>query len=166
MTDSGPLTTDPPQGSRLDCRPNGMRWSRFLRWPWIYLLAVAAIAGTADYWGSRAAVKTCEQDGQAIVPELAADIQTATKVWHPFCSILCARQWLGQHPKANPEQMIVRDALTGRPLENSVAFFVESDVVTNPSNGNRVHAFQYRTDAAEHIRRFHGREVDDPLLID
>ncbi len=136
------------------------------KWPAAYLMVMALIALAAGLWGGFDTSETCEMDGQELTSTLRADLKMADGRWHAFCSIQCARRWLAKGPHPAPEEAVVRDALTGEPLDAYVAVFVESSVVTNPANGNNIHAFQYRTDAAEHIRRFDGREIDDPFQVD
>lgn len=47
-----------------------------------------------------------------------------------------------------------------------MAYFVESDLITNKTNRNRVHAFQQRQYAHIHAEKFHGETVDDPFYVD
>jgi len=133
------------------------------KWPIGYALLMVLIAAGATLWESRSPVGTCEMDGQPIDPHYEVDLKLADGSWHSFCSILCARRWLDKKKIDYPEEARVRDALTGVPLDAYVAFFVESPIVTNPANGNNIHAFRYRTDAADHIRRFGGHMIDSPF---
>ena len=87
----------------------------------------------------------------------------ADGVQHHFCSVECARRWLAAQSGAAVKAATVRDALTGQPLDSYAAFFVRSEIVTNRANGNNIHAFRYRTEALDHIRRFGGESIADPL---
>jgi hypothetical protein len=135
---------------------------RTWKWPAAYLTVMAMIALAASL-GSRYLVgERCEMDGQALPATLRVDVKLANGTTHSFCSIECARRWLSAQ-KSSVKEAVVRDALTGEPLDAYVAFFVESPIVTNRANGNHVHAFRVRTDAMEHIRRFGGHEIGDPF---
>ena len=47
-----------------------------------------------------------------------------------------------------------------------MAYFVESDLITNKTNNNRIHAFQQRQHAQTHAKKFNGSTIDDPFEID
>lgn len=126
---------------------------------------MALIALLASLWGGYETQETCEMDGQELSSNLRVDLTMSDGGSHAFCSIECARRWLARQPEPSAKEAVVRDALTGEPLDAYVAFFVQSPVVTNRANGNNIHAFRYRIDAAEHIRRFHGEEIADPFGV-
>jgi hypothetical protein len=136
---------------------------RAWKWPAAYLTVMALIAMTVSLASRYLARETCEMDGQTLPVTLRVDLKMADGVKHSFCSIECARRWLANQPNATAKEAVVRDALTGEPLDAYVAIFVESPIVTNRANGNDVHAFRVRTDAMEHIRRFGGQEISDPF---
>ncbi len=138
------------------------------RWKWTvaYLMLMALIALAAGLCGRYGSGKTCEMDGQELSPGLRVDLKMADGSGYAFCSIACARRWLDRQPDTLANEAVVRDALSGEPLDAYVAFFVRSKVVTNPTNGNNIHAFQYRTDAMEHVRRFRGQLIADPFEVE
>lgn len=138
--------------------PNRRTW-----WPLAYLGVMLAIAFAAATWRARASSLSCEMDGQAVLSNLQVDLKMADGPWHTFCSIECARRWLAEKGDDYPDEAIVRDALTGEPLDAYVAIFVQSKIETNSANGNNIHAFRYQTEAANHIRRFGGHEIDSPF---
>ena len=105
-------------------------------------------------------------DGQALSPALRVDLTMADGTSHAFCTIACARSWLANQPHATPKQATVRDAITGEPIDAYTAFFVQSKLVTNRANANNIHAFRFRTDAAEHIRQFGGQLIADPFEVE
>ena len=133
------------------------------KWSAIYLTLMALVALGASLWSSYGPGERCEMDGQALPPALRVDLQTADGAAHAFCSIECARRWLAENSSPALKEATVRDALTGEPLDAFVAFFVESPIVTNRANGNDTHAFRFRTDAMEHLRRFGGQLIADPF---
>ncbi len=133
------------------------------KWSASYLTLMGLVALGASLWGSYGPGEICEMDGQALSPALRVDLRTADGAAHEFCTIECARRWLAENSSAALKEATVRDALSGEPLDAYVAFFVESPIVTNPANGNNIHAFRFRTEAMEHIRRFGGQLIEDPF---
>ena len=105
-------------------------------------------------------------DGQRLSPSLRVDLKMADGTSHAFCTIACAQRWVAQQSGVAAKEAVVRDAITGEPLDADVAFFVRSKVVTDRATGNDIHAFRFRTDALEHIRRFGGRIIDDPFEVE
>jgi hypothetical protein len=136
------------------------------KWPLAYLILVALLALAVGFWNHYGTAERCETDGQALSPALRVDLKMPGGVWHAFCTIECARRWLARQPRAGPEEAVVRDALSGEPLDAYVAFFVRSKVVTSRSSGNNIHAFRFRTDAMEHLRLFGGEEINDPFQVE
>lgn len=79
-----------------------------------------------------------------------------------FCSIYCAANWF--NPNAEKvENVLVKDEIRGTEINSEAAQFVESELVTNKANGNRIHVFQQRLDALEHMKRFNGNYVENPF---
>lgn len=136
---------------------------RIRKWPVAYLALMALVALAASLWGGYETHEACEMDGQELSSNLRVDLKMADGRSYAFCSIECARRWLALQPGTHPQEAVVRDALTGQPLDAYVAFFVRSKVATNPANGNDIHAFRFRSEAAEHVRRFGGQQIADPL---
>ena len=135
-------------------------------WNWLYLLAACLLTLAASLWLDRGRGEACSMCGDPIDPALAVDLEQPVGRWQSFCTIRCAQVWLELRGAGSPVEATVRDALTGAPLDAYTAFFVQSEVVTRKANGNDIHAFQYRSDAAEHARRFNGREIPDPFQVD
>jgi hypothetical protein len=131
-----------------------------------YVILMGLVALAASLWQTYGASQTCEMDGQAISPALRVDLTMADGTSHAFCTIACAHNWLANQPHTTPEQATVRDAITGEPVDAYTAFFVQSKLVTNRANANNIHAFRFRTDAAEHIRRFGGQLIADPFEVE
>jgi hypothetical protein len=136
---------------------------RASKWPVCYLVLMALLALASSLWGRYGASETCEMDGQPLTSSLRVDLRMAGGTRHAFCTVRCAERWLAQQPNATVKEALVRDALTGEPLDAYVAFFVRSKLVTNRANGNNIHAFRFRTDAMEHVRRFGGLLIEDPF---
>jgi hypothetical protein len=136
------------------------------KWALAYLLLMALLALAASLWGNYGSPESCEMDGQPLTSALRVDLKMPDGTSHAFCTIECARHWLAQQPGPTAKEVVVRDALTGESLDAYVAFFVRSRFVSNRANGNNIHAFRFRTDAQEHIRRFSGREIADPFGVE
>jgi hypothetical protein len=128
-----------------------------------YLLLAAIVAMGTSLWTRHVASGRCEQDGQELPPALRVDLEMADGSEHQFCSVECARRWLVAQSGTVLKAAVVRDALTGEPLDSYTAFFIRSEIVTNRANGNNIHAFRYRTEALDHIRRFGAELIADPL---
>ena len=137
-----------------------------LKWPLTYLLLVGLLALGASLWRGYGASETCEMDGQQLSPSLRVDLKMADGTSHAFCTIACTQRWLAHQPRVAHKEALVRDAITGEPLDAYVAFCVRSKLVTDRATGNDIHAFRFRTDALEHVRRFGGRIIDDPFEVE
>jgi NitT/TauT family transport system substrate-binding protein len=57
----------------------------------------------------------------------------------------------------------VIDETTGQSLDSTLAFFVESEVVTVPEVKNRIHSFTNKEDAMTHARQFDGKLIENPF---
>jgi len=57
----------------------------------------------------------------------------------------------------------VTDEVTGKRIDASIAWFVESSIVTNQSTGNKIHAFAEKTDAEKHAKDFSGVIIENPF---
>ena len=59
--------------------------------------------------------------------------------------------------------MAVTDEVTGKKIDASLAHFVESEVVTNWTNMNRIHSFAEEKNALQHISDHNGKRVRNPF---
>lgn len=117
----------------------------------LVLIAVGGTSYQKYYRSSR-----CAYDGSIIQPIYEVKIYLKNGAEEKkFCSIYCAANWF--NPNIDKvERVIVKDEIRGTEISSEMAYFVESELVTNESNGNRIHVFQRRTDAIEHMKRFNG----------
>ena len=134
-----------------------------LKRPVTYLFLMASIALASSLWREYGAGASCEMDGQPLSPGLRVDLKLVDGTSHAFCTIICAKQWLAHQPHGALKEATVRDAISGEPTDAYVAFFVRSELVTNRANGNNLHAFRFRSDAAQHIEKFGGALIEDPF---
>lgn len=80
-----------------------------------------------------------------------------------FCCIGCARKWLDGN-RGKVEYITVTDEVTGKRIDASIAYFVESSIVTNQSTGNRIHVFAEKGDAEKHAKEFGGTIIKNPFV--
>ena len=57
------------------------------------------------------------------------------------------------------------DEVTGKRIDASIAYFVESSIVTNQSTGNKIHVFAEKADAEKHAKDFSGTVIRNPFMI-
>jgi len=107
----------------------------------------------------------CAYDGSPVTPIYEVDIVLKEKSTKRFCSIYCATQWFKNNVTLI-DHVIVTDEIRGNQIDSYMAYFVESELITNETNDNRIHAFQQRLDAITHAEKFHGTMTDDPFSLD
>jgi hypothetical protein len=81
-----------------------------------------------------------------------------------FSCVLSAQLWL----KGNSEPISaiwVTDETTGEKIRAELAYYVESNVITTPHIGNRVHAFSHEKAAELHAKQYKGKLVKNPLKV-
>lgn len=104
----------------------------------------------------------CDYDGTKIVPLYAVYFTLQDGTEKKYCSIVCASMSF-QELKGRIKEVVVVDEPSGKKINASDAFFVESEVVTVPHVSNRIHTFGNKEDAAKHVQRFNGRWVENPF---
>ena len=130
---------------------------------WLSSLAVAVLAVGLPCLGTfvrRQRLPQCALDGVAIDPVYAVEIIDGQGKSQRFCCIRCAQYWLAKEPLVTGA-VHVTDEVSARPLDAADAYFVRSNVITNPVTGNRIHSFAGRGDAESHAKQFRGRILDD-----
>ena len=70
--------------------------------------------------------------------------------------------WLSEN-KEPISHIMVRDEVTGEKIDASIAYYVDSEIITNNVNNNRVHAFLKLEDAERHAKSYKGRIVKNPF---
>lgn len=106
----------------------------------------------------------CALDASRIEPIYQVDITPADGGTVKFCCVECAKKWLSAN-KRTVRAVTVTDETTGGRLDASIAYFVESLIVTNPSTGNRIHVFAEKADAERHAKEFGGTVITNPFAI-
>lgn len=132
---------------------------------WIGLAIVFGIALGGVLYQKFIKSPRCAYDGSAIPLIYEVDIIFKDQSTKKFCSIYCAAQWFKNNVQGI-DHVIVTDEMRGNKIDSYMAYFVESELVTNETNDNRIHVFQQRQDALAHAEKFHGTMTDDPFTID
>ena len=132
---------------------------------WGGLAIVLAIALAGISYQKLLKSPRCVYEGSAIPRIYEVDIVLKDKSTRKFCSIYCAREWFKKNA-GSVSHAIVTDEIRGNKIDSYMAYFVESELVSNKTNGDRIHVFQQRQDALTHAERFHGATIDDPFVVD
>ncbi len=132
-------------------------------WIGLIILIIIALAGASYQKLLRS--PRCAYDGTAIPSIYEVDIILKDHSTKKFCSIYCAAHWFKNNVQ-RVDHVIVTDEIRGTKIDSYMAYFVESELVTNETNDNRIHVFQQRQDALTHAEKFHGAMTDDPFAID
>jgi len=131
------------------------------KWPIIIVVAFTLIAVAGSLF-KKSGGDVCALDAIKIEPIYQVDITPADGKTLKFCCIGCARKWLAGN-KGKVEYITVTDEVTGKRIDSSIAYFVESSIVTNQSTGNRIHAFSEKADAEKHAKEFGGTIIQNPF---
>jgi len=132
---------------------------------WIGIAIVLAIALAGISYQKLLKSPRCVYEGSAIPRIYEVDIVLKDKSARKFCSIYCAKQWF-KNNTSSVSNVIVTDEIRGNKIDSYMAYFVESELVSNKTNGDHTHVFQQRQDALAHAEKFHGATIDDPFAVD
>jgi hypothetical protein len=129
------------------------------------ILLIGTLLALASAWYRRQhAIAFCQFDNNRIEPVYEVDLIANDDARWRFCSVYCASQWW-QRSRRDVREIIVRDEVTGKPLDASLATFVESDVVTYLTHGDRVHVFADPEQAQRHAKQYRGRVVPSLFAV-
>jgi hypothetical protein len=126
---------------------------------WFCALSLFAVLSRGQVRGARP--DRCSLDGTAIEPIHRVDLMQGGDPVASFCSLACALAWPAV-PAGSWWQL--RDEVSGRPIDASRAWFVESRVVTVATRRERIHVFLEPTEAMNHCVQFGGARIADPFL--
>ena len=132
---------------------------------WIGIIVILAIALGGTLYQKLLKNPHCAYDGSPVTPIYEVDIVLKDKSTKKFCSIYCAAQWFKNNVNLI-DHVVVTDEIRGNKIDSYMAYFVESELITNETNDNRIHVFQQRQDAITHSEKFHGTMTDDPFSLD
>jgi hypothetical protein len=128
-------------------------------------LVVLAALPVVGHWVRGEHQDRCALDGVRIVPAFRVRIVHRCGQTDQFCCIRCVELWL-QRQVVQPDAVYVTDEVTGQEIDSALAWFVRSSVITTATTGNRIHAFQTKSDAERHAVNCRGtvlRESDRPF---
>jgi NitT/TauT family transport system substrate-binding protein len=131
----------------------------------IFISFVIIVAVIGGLWGRKKGTQVgdrCEVDRTIINPMFEVRAFLKDQSLKKFCSITCAQVW-HQENKDKVIYFTVVDGKTGQNLDSSLAFFVESEVITIPRAKDRVHTFSNKADALAHAQQFKGRLIENPF---
>lgn len=104
----------------------------------------------------------CSLDGSQIQPLYEVVIIHKDKSSPKFSCVVSAQIWF----RVNSERVssiLVADEVTGEKIKAEHAFYVESEVVTTPHTGNKIHVFTQKTAAKLHAQKFKGKLIKNPF---
>lgn len=131
------------------------------KWP-IIVIVIFILAALAGSLLKKSGGDRCALDATRIEPIYQVDITTAEGKTLKFCCIECAKKWLAAN-KGKVSAVTVTDEVTGKRIDASIAYFVESSIITNPSTGNKIHVFADKADAEKHANEFGGILIQNPF---
>ncbi len=125
------------------------------------LIVIGAIAAIGGFMRGHMAAR-CDYDGTQIQPIYEVNFELEDGSTKRFCCIVCALMDLKDEEK-RLKYITMVDEVSGKKIDDSLAFFVESDVITIPHVKNRIHVFAEKGDAERHARQFNGKLIPNPF---
>lgn len=132
------------------------------RWITLFIIFVIISSALSCKKEPKATEDRCDYDGVKIEPLYAVYFTLQDGKEKKYCSIVCASLSFSEL-RSQIKEVIVVDERSGKKINASQAFFVESEVVTIPHVKNRVHVFGNREDAMKHLNKFKGKWVENPF---
>lgn len=137
-----------------------MRGSHFIA----ALIITASLTTLVVVSQHRSSLQRCSLDGIRIDPLYEVTIIQEGETSYSFSCVLSAQLWL----KGNGEPISsiwVTDETTGEKIRAELAYYVESNVITTPHIGNRIHSFSQEEAAELHAQQYKGKFVKNPLKV-
>ncbi len=128
------------------------------------LIIATSISTLVVVFQQRSSSLRCALDGIRIDPLYQVTVIGRDEVSRSFSCILSAEIWL----KENGEEISsiwVTDEESGEKIRAGLAYYVESDVITTPHTGNRIHVFAQEKAARLHASTFNGKWVKNPVRV-
>jgi len=101
----------------------------------------------------------CSLDGSEIIPEFEVIIIKDNNEKNHFSCLSSAKIFLAESSILFSD-ILVTDEITGEKINAKNAFFVESEKITTPHTGNRIHVFADRLAAGLHAEKFNGKFIE------
>ncbi len=118
----------------------------------LFLVVGLPLAGK---WLRRHDAPRCAVDGLVIDPLYRVRVVDDAGHAYSFCCVKCARRWWRRHADERTATFVT-DETSGDEIPANQAYFVDSNVITNPVTNNSIHVFRKRVDAEAHARGFAG----------
>ena len=131
------------------------------KWP-IIVIVIFLLVALATSFMKRSGGDRCALDAIKIEPIYQVDVTPTEGKTLKFCCIECSKKFLAAN-RGKVNAVTVTDEVTGKRIDASIAWFVESSIVTNQSTGNKIHAFAEKTDAEKHAKDFSGVIMENPF---
>ena len=131
----------------------------------IWVITIFVIIGLIAAFGTILKKHTgirCDFDGTRIQPIYEVKFIFEDNTTEQFCSVVCALLHL-KNEKKKLKYVTVVDEVSGTKIDASLAFFVESDVLTIPHVKNNIHVFAQKQDAQRHATQFNGKLILNPF---
>jgi hypothetical protein len=132
----------------------------------VFLLVVGL--PLAGKWLRRQDGPRCAVDGLLIDPLYRVRVIDSAGHSYSFCCVRCAQRWWRRHADEQTEAFAT-DETTATEIPANQAYFVDSNVITNPVTNNSIHVFRRRADAEEHAKTFAGEvltEAERPFTVE
>ena len=133
------------------------------KWP-IIVIAIFLLVALVTSFMKRSGGDRCALDATKIEPIYQVDITPQDGKTLKFCCIECSKKFLAAN-RGKVSAVTVTDEVTGKRIDASIAYFVESSIVTNQSTGNKIHVFAEKADAEKHAKDFSGTVIRNPFMI-
>jgi hypothetical protein len=131
----------------------------------IWVITIFVIIGLIAAFGAILKKHTgirCDFDGTRIQPIYEVKFTFEDNTTEQFCSVVCALLHL-KNEKKKLKYITVVDEVSGNKIDASLAFFVESDVLTIPHVKNNIHVFAKKEGAQRHATQFNGKFIPNPF---
>jgi len=129
----------------------------------IFLLVLVAIAWFSD--SNQRSEEICRVDGTGIIPITRVELVDDKGEEALFCSLCCARTWLDSHEQLREQLsdgsaiLTVVDEISGKEIDASLAYWVQSKEYSRKENNCRVHVFGDKQAASKYLGRHDGKEL-------
>ena len=128
------------------------------------LMIAASISSVVVIFQHNSSTLRCSLDGSRVEPLYEVTVIAKDKISFSFSCILSAQIWLSEN--SEPVSSIwVTDEMTGEKIRAELGYYVESNVITTPHTGNRIHVFAGEKVAKLHARQYDGKFVKNPFRV-
>jgi peroxiredoxin len=126
----------------------------------LVLVVIAWLSGQSNQSG-----ENCKVDGTGIIPITRVVLIDATGEETLFCSLCCAKVWLDSHVGLvqqlidGKSSLTVVDEISGKEIDASLAYWVQSKEYSRQENRCQSHVFSDKQAASKYLRQHQGQEL-------